>query len=187
MRVKTPVLVAGIVTTLIAPAAHADFSLFTWTLNDNEITASISTPGGPEFAGVETVLGTTSSGGSGSLTSATMITTGGSAGANGLTWYRTVATASYTVSVDWVFTTTDLEDFDAGGWVRNGVFTKLAGSAGSGTVTFSVIAGDVYGFGTATSDGLFGAGTTKFTNFVPAPGAIGLLAMAGLAGSRRRR
>jgi hypothetical protein len=169
--------------TIVASVASADFTSVSWTLSDNNITVA----NGLQFGATESVQGPTSSFGSGSLTASTMVTTGGNSLANGLTWYRTVATASYTVSVDWAFTTNDSPDHDAGGWVLNGVFTKLAGSNGSGTVTFSVNAGDTYGFCTATTDGEFGAATTTFTNFVPAPGAVGLLAMAGIVGSRRRR
>jgi hypothetical protein len=186
---RTAVLAGVASAAIVATVASADFASVVWTLNDNTITTSAFDPffSAEKFAGTESVLGPTSSGGSGSLTSSTMTTIGGDASANGLTWYSTIATASYTVSVDWEFSTTDAADFDAAGWVLNGVFTKLAGSDGNGTVTFSVNAGDTYGFGTATADGQFGAATTVFTNFVPAPGAVGLLAMAGIVGSRRRR
>ncbi|MBU3728051.1 MAG: PEP-CTERM sorting domain-containing protein [Phycisphaerales bacterium] len=39
-----------------------------------------------------------------------------------------------------------------------------------------------------TSDGTFGAGTATFTKFshVPAPGALALVGLAGMAGRRRR-
>jgi hypothetical protein len=57
----------------------------------------------------------------------------------------------------------------------------------NGTITFSVNAGETFGFGVFTTDGLYGAGTATFTNFVPAPGAIALLGAAGLIGGRRRR
>lgn len=180
-------VLAGVASaTIVASVASADFSSVVWTLSDNGIT-TVTGSGGQQIGSSATVLGPTSSGGSGSVSPTTMIVTGGNSEVNGLTWFSTVATASYSVSVDWAFTTIDSPQYDAGGWVLNGVFTKLAGAAGSGTVTFSVNAGDVYGFGTATSDGLFGSATTTFTNFVPAPGAVGLLAMAGIVGSRRRR
>lgn len=180
-------VLAGVASaTIVASVASADFSSVVWTPSENGIT-TVAGSGGPQIGSSATVLGPTASGGLGLVSSTTMILTGGNIGVNGLSWFSTVATASYSVSVDWAFTTNDSPDYDAGGWVLNGVFTKLAGAAGSGTVTFSVNAGDVYGFGTATADGLFGSATTTFTNFVPAPGAVGLLAMAGIVGSRRRR
>jgi hypothetical protein len=190
MRAKTPILVSGIVSTFIAAAASADFSSASWTLSEN----SVSPFGPPYFVGqVLTVGGSASVGGSGSLSSSTMTLVSGNSGASGATWYSAVASAAGTISVDWAYTNApggDSSGYDGAGWVLNGSFTVLAinsGSPASGTLTFSVNAGDTFGFGAVTADGAFGAGTATFTNFVPAPGAVGLLAMAGLAGSRRRR
>ncbi len=190
MRAKTPVLVAGIVSTFIAAAASADFSSASWTLSENSIS-----PAGAEFSvgQVLSVGGSDSVGGSGSLSSSTMTLVGGDGFTAGVTWYSAVASAAGTISVDWAYTNApggDIGGWDGAGWVLNGSFTVLAinaGSPASGTLTFSVNAGDTFGFGMATADGAFGSGTATFTNFVPAPGAVGLLAMAGLAGSRRRR
>ncbi|MBI1304508.1 MAG: hypothetical protein GC172_12090 [Phycisphaera sp.] len=188
MHAKTPVLVAGIVSTFIAAAASADFSSASWTLN----TSGLS--GGAQFAVGQTLsVQAGGGGGSGSLTASTMELFGGNASARSLSWYSTVASGAGTISVDWAYSSApgnDSAGWDGAGWVLNGVFTVLAinaGSPASGTLTFSVNAGDTFGFGAATVDGLFGSGTATFTNFVPAPGAVGLLAMAGLAGSRRRR
>jgi hypothetical protein len=190
MRAKTPILVSGIVSTFIAAAASADFSSASWTLSEN----SVSPSGTSYFVGqVLTVGGSASVGGSGSLSSSTMTLVSGNSGAGGATWYSAVASAAGTISVDWAYTNApggDSGGYDGAGWVLNGSFTVLAinsGSPASGTLTFSVNAGDTFGFGAVTADGILGAGTATFTNFVPAPGAVGLLAMAGLAGSRRRR
>lgn len=189
MRAKTPILTTGILTTLIATAASADFSSASWTLNNSGLSAA-----GDQFFVGETlsvILGNPS--GTGTLDSATMTLFGGNASSRGVTWYSTVATAAGTISVNWAYNSSpgfDSGGWDGAGWVLNGVFTVLAinaSSPASGTLSFSVNAGDTFGFGAATSDGSFGSGTATFTNFVPAPGAIGLLAMAGLAGSRRRR
>jgi uncharacterized protein (TIGR03382 family) len=55
-------------------------------------------------------------------------------------------------------------------------------------MTFNVTAGETFGLAVITSDGTFGAGTATFTNFsyVPAPGALAVLGLAGVAGRRRR-
>jgi len=188
MRAKTPVLVAGIATTLIATAASADFNSASWTLADAGLSGT-----GQFTVGQELTVGAGGGGGNGSLTASTMTLFGGNASVRSLAWYSTVASGSGTISVDWAYSNApgnDSAGWDGAGWVLNGVFTVLAvnsGSPASGTLTFSVNAGDTFGFGASTADGLFGSGTATFTNFVPAPGAIGLLAMAGLAGSRRRR
>lgn len=189
MRAKTPALVASIVTTLIASAANADFSTASWTLTNSGLSA------GSQFFVVGQVLTVVAGnpGGTGTLDSSTMTLGGGNAASRGVTWYSTVASSAGTISVDWAYSNApggDVGGWDGAGWILNGVFTVLAinsGSPASGTLSFSVNAGDTFGFGAATADGEFGSGTATFTNFVPAPGAVGLLAMAGLAGSRRRR
>lgn len=189
MRAKTPVLVAGIVTTLIATAASADFSSASWTFTNSGLSG-----GTAQFAvGQALTVEAGNPGGTGTLDASTMTLFGGNAVSRGVTWYSTVASSAGTISVNWAYTSApgaDTAGWDGAGWVLNGVFTVLAinsGSPASGTLSFSVNAGDTFGFGAATVDGLFGSGTATFTNFVPAPGAFGLLAMAGLAGSRRRR
>jgi hypothetical protein len=189
MRAKTPVLVAGIVTTLIATAASADFSSASWTLTNSGLSG-----GTAQFAvGQALTVGAGNPNGTGTLDSSTMTLFGGDGSGRGVTWYSAIASGAGTISVDWAYSNApggDSAGWDGAGWVLNGVFTVLAinsGSPASGTLSFSVNAGDTFGFGAATVDGLFGSGTATFTNFVPAPGAFGLLAMAGLAGSRRRR
>lgn len=190
---------------LIATAAHASVSRFpyaSWTLTNSSL--SLPGPGSFEFTVGQTlsVLAVPPGGtsaleelpdGTGSLNATTMTLQGGNNNRRGLTWYSTVADDASPISIDWAYTNApggDTDGWDAAGWVLNGVFTVLAvnaGSPASGTLTFSVNAGDTYGFGFATADGDYGPGTATFTNFVPAPGAITLLAMAGLPGSRRRR
>lgn len=185
-------ILAGVAGSLfIASIASANFNAFTWTLSANELAGSP----GQQFTnpGIYAVGSAAAVGGSGTLTSSTMTLVGGNAGVRGLMWYTATATTAGTISVNWSYSNApggDSQGYDAGGWVLNGNFSVLAlnsQSPTSGVLTFGVNAGDTFGFGTATADGLFGAGTTVFTNFVPAPGAIGLLALAGLAGSRRRR
>jgi hypothetical protein len=179
------VAAAGVVSTLIATSASADFSSESWTLSQNSLSGSVSvgqtvTVGDPD----------SSVGGSGTLSSSTMELFSGDSGIRGITWYRAVASSTGTISVDYAYTTTDFDDYDGAGWVRNNSFTAVVTNGNaptSGTITFSVNVGDTFGFGVFTDDGIFGSGTATFTNFVPAPGAIALLGAAGLVGTRRRR
>ncbi len=131
-------------------------------------------------------------GGGGILSSSSMQLFGGNSELRGITWYSTVASSSGTISVGYAFgnPSGDNQNFDGAGWVLNGVFTAVVTNENgprTGTITFSVNAGETFGFGVFTTDGLYGAGTATFTNFVPAPGAIALLGAAGLIGGRRRR
>ena len=62
-------------------------------------------------------------------------------------------------------------DWDSAGWVRNGIFTKVACASGasSGSDTFTVAVGDTFGFGAMTYDGAYGSATAIFTNLVLSP------------------
>ena len=192
MRAKTPVLVAGVVSTLIAASASADFIPASWTLSQNDYNWSDGKP--LILVGQTVTVGGSdgSVGGSGILSSSSMELFGGNSYVRGITWYSTVALSTGTISVDYAFGNPngDNGDWDGAGWVLNGVFTAVVTNDNgprTGTITFSVNAGETFGFGVFTTDGLYGAGTATFTNFVPAPGAIVLLGAAGLVGSRRRR
>lgn len=194
MRAKTPVLVAGVVSTLIAASASADFIPANWTLSQNSLSGDWY-PGYPTISVGQTVTvgGSDGSvGGSGILSSSSMELFGGNSYVRGITWYSTVALSTGTISVDYAFgnPSGDNWDWDGAGWVLNGVFTAVVTNENgprTGTITFSVNAGETFGFGVFTADGLDGAGAATFTNFVPAPGAIALLGAAGLIGGRRRR
>ena len=184
-------ILAGVAGSMfIASIAAANFNAFTWTLTNSGLSGA---PGTQFSAGQNlNVLAAATVGGTGTLTSSTMTLVGGNANVRGLTWYTATAASAGTISVNWAYTNApggDSLGWDGGGYVLNGVFTVLAinsQSPASGSISFSVAAGDTFGFGSATSDGLFGAGTATFTNFVPAPGALALLSIAGLARSRRR-
>jgi hypothetical protein len=192
MRAKTPVLVAGVVSTLIAASASADFIPANWTLSQNSLDLSLSSSV-ISVGQTVTVEGSDGSvGGSGILSSSSMELFGGNSSVRGITWYSTVALSTGTISVDYAFgnPSGDNWDWDGAGWVLNGVFTAVVTNEGgprTGTITFSVNAGETFGFGVFTADGTNGAGTATFTNFVPAPGAIALLGAAGLIGGRRRK
>jgi MYXO-CTERM domain-containing protein len=195
MRAKTPVLVAGVVSTLIAASASADFIPADWTLSQNSLMHGM----GPMYpTQTVAVLGIDDSvGGSGTLSSSTMQLFGGDSLVPGITWYSAVASSAGTISVDYAFgnPSGDFGGWDGAGWVLNGVFTAVVTNdygPPTGTITFLVNAGETFGFGVFTSDGYGGAGAATFTNFVdvtatPAPGAAALIGLAGLVGGRRRK
>lgn len=163
---------------MCAGVATADFSgpydPANWTFDADGTDASVDTSGAP-----------------GEIT-----ITGGNDGVGGM--------AKFTIEVpedapagawafDWEYTSDDSGDFDTAGFIRNDVEVTLALNVlapASGSFTTNVQPGDTIGFFVETDDGLFGPGELRIFNFsapVPAPGALALLGIAGLAGARRRR
>jgi uncharacterized protein (TIGR03382 family) len=121
------------------------------------------------------------------------LTIQGSDGAGGVT-----TTVSHTVvgsgtwTFDWSWTNVNTTPgFDAGYYTINGTKFLLSDAVGgpfTGSVSVPVTAGQTIGWQVVTVDGLFGPGTLVINQFeIPAPGALALLGVAGLAGSRRRR
>jgi len=158
MRAKTPVLVAGVVSTLIAASASADFIPANWTLSQNSLPGFYDDY--PLISVGQTVtVGESdgSVGGSGILSSSSMELFGGNSSFRGITWYSTVASSTGTISVDYAFgNPSDIYDYDGAGWVLNGVFTAVVTNGNgprTGTITFSVNAGETFGFGVFTADG----------------------------------
>jgi MYXO-CTERM domain-containing protein len=99
---------------------------------------------------------------------------------------------------NWLYSSTDSGTFDNGGYLTSvdGVifdYVELADNdtQGSGVVDLKgVKAGTIFGFYVFSVDGVFGAGNLTISQFsgpVPAPSALGLLGVAGLAATRRRR
>ncbi len=93
--------------------------------------------------------------------------------------FTIAAPTAGTVSFDWSFgSDDDLPADDPFGYLLNGAFTQLTINDSnlfqSGSVSFSVIAGDVFGFRQNSKDSNFDGGSTVISNFdnrpSPAPG-----------------
>jgi hypothetical protein len=100
------------------------------------------------------------------------------------------ATTAGLVSFNWSYLTADTSKndkpkFDRFGWLLNGAFTQLTADKGatnqSGSVSFQVKLGDIFGFEAQSLNSRNGAATTKITNFSgPVPAAVPLPASAWL-------
>jgi hypothetical protein len=87
-----------------------------------------------------------------------------------------------TVSFDWAYSTADGPFYDSFGYLLNGDFTQLTDNGGgqvqSGSASFSVLAGDVFGFRQNSFDSCCGRASTTISNF-NAPAAPGPLPLLG--------
>lgn len=109
------------------------------------------------------------------------------------------AAASGIVSFDWSYITYDIfEDptWDPFGYIIDGEFFSLSidndSIAQSGSVSFNILAGQIFGFRQIATDSLFGSAHSTISNFsapVPLPGALVLfgIALASLSVFRRNR
>ncbi len=104
------------------------------------------------------------------------------------------AQASGWVTFDWLYNSYDVDgaSWDPFGYIINGMYTQLTDDMGpdnqSGTATFWVNVGDVFGFRAKSVDSAFGSGVTKISQFsVPAPAGIALLGLSLLALRLRRK
>ncbi len=112
--------------------------------------------------------------------------------------FTITAPAAGIVSFDWSFDTSDSRAYwDPFGYLVNGNFTELSNpnvKAQSGSSTFSVLQGDVFGFRQASRDSQNGRGSTTISNFngpAPAPpssvpGPLPLLGAGAAWGWSRR-
>jgi len=103
--------------------------------------------------------------------------------------FTIAAVDSGTVTFNWSYTTTDVDgpSYDPFGWLLNGTFTQVTNDGGlinqSGTVTFPVVAGDVFGFRAHATDSALGSASTTISNFsapLLAPDAIPSLSSWGI-------
>jgi hypothetical protein len=165
----------------------------------------LSTPAAADFSGYFAVSNwtvTDNAGGSVDTSSAplSVTLTSGNSQVAGDTFFTITAPTTENISFNWSYVTNDLygeSGTDAFGYVINGVVTTLIDPNQdfsipnqSGIASFTVKAGDVFGFDANTFDGWNGSSVTTVSNFsaVPLPGAFWLFASAltGLAGIYRR-
>jgi hypothetical protein len=129
-----------------------------------------------------------------------LILTGSNTGSGllpGATTYLTIASrGTGTVSFNWSWSSLDIPQFDDGGYILNGVFTKLADTDGaSGSTSFPVSLGQVFGFGVQTIDNTGEPGILTISNFsapvaasaVPEPGTFTIFLLTGTAAALRWR
>ena len=125
---------------------------------------------------------------------------GSNNGAGNFTDFTTLAVGDGLVSFSWDYSTfDDLAVFDPFGYLRNGTFTQLTDNSlrnQSGSASFSVLAGQTFGFRADTIDSMYGPGLATITSFeapggsaaVPEPGTWAAAALlAGGAGFMRWR
>lgn len=119
---------------------------------------------------------------------ASITLTGNDNGSGGIfTNYTINAAASGPVSFNWAYSTSDSE-YDQFGYLLNGNFNFLSTQNGeTGTASFVVVAGDVFGFSIDGDDGIFGPGIATISNFsAPVPGPLPLLGVGAAFGYSRR-
>jgi len=110
--------------------------------------------------------------------------------------YTHLAVGTGMVDFTWAYDSTDVDQYDGGGYVVNGVFTFLAYNEdvpAGGPGSFAVNAGDTFGFFVFSDDSAFDPGILTITEFsapqaIPEPATMAVLGL-GLAGAiaRRRR
>jgi subtilisin-like proprotein convertase family protein len=92
-------------------------------------------------------------------------------GTPGNTDFTAPVTDAAAITFDWAYSTADGPAFDSFGYLLNGVYTELTNPGGAnnqtGSAAVAVNPGDVFGFRSASTDGVFGPCTTVVSNFVP--------------------
>lgn len=128
-------------------------------------------------------------------TASTLVVVGSDAGTGSFEYVDVLTTVTQDgwISFDWAYDSNDDPGFDAGLYYSTGsgfVFLSDTGGTSGSVGSVAVSVGDFIAFSVESADGLFGPGTVTITNFnftpVPAPGAMALLGVAGLAARRRR-
>jgi hypothetical protein len=100
-----------------------------------------------------------------------------------------------TVSVNWSYSTAENQFYDRFGYLLNGAFTQLTDNSGAqnqtGSASFNVLAGDVFGFRQNSVDSIFGRASTTISNFngpvaASVPGPLPLLGAGAAFGWSRQ-
>ena len=128
---------------------------------------------------------------------------GGTAGFHNTSFTIAASSAPQTtVTFDWHYVTDDIDPFwDLAYFVKGGAQFQLPTDGGGGggdrdqmgSRSFSVGAGEVFGFSIVTTDATLGAATLTISNFqaspVPEPGSLAMLTMGLMvvAAARKRR
>ncbi len=160
---------AGVVAIALSGAAVAEFVPGEWSLGnvgDSSMSTQLAVGATVTLTGPANVFG------SGSVTPTLMSISSGNAGVKGVTRFLTTAAARGTVTFTWTYQSFDMPCYDNGGYVVNGLFKVIACNGSgpfAGTTSFAVNAGDSFGFGARTGDGLESSGTLKVTSLVFTP------------------
>jgi hypothetical protein len=114
--------------------------------------------------------------------------------------FTIAAPAAGTVSFDWSYVSSDADgpEFDPAGYLLNGAITQLSDNGGGATqgaqVSFTVMAGDRFGFYLQSNDNLSGSATLTISNFsapIPEPASVAMMSLGllgvAVAAARRRR
>ena len=118
-------------------------------------------------------------------------------GTNENTDFTIAAPSGGTVSFDWSFSTDDGDGplWDPFGYLLNGAFTQLTDNSGAqnqtGSASFNVIAGDVFGFRQNSVDSILGRASTTISLFngpvaASVPGPLPLLGAGAAFGWSRQ-
>lgn len=176
-------LAIGTLSLTLAEPAHAlgftgPYAPINFTLENNNADGFVDTSGAP----------------------ASISITGGNQGGGGFgsTTFLTTAPGAGQVSFDWLYNTLDADgpSFDPFGYILNGFFTQLTDNAGansqSGTASFNVLLGDIFGFEVQTTDNIAGRATATISNFsapepIPTPALLPGLIGLGAAALRKRK
>jgi hypothetical protein len=109
--------------------------------------------------------------------------------------FTIAAPSGGTVSFNWSFSTADGPSWDPFGYLLNGAFTQLTDNSGAtnqtGSASFNVITGDVFGFRQNSVDSVFGRASTTISLFngpvaAPVPGPLPLLGAGAAFGWSRQ-
>jgi hypothetical protein len=184
-RLSAVALLSAALMLVVSPQAQASIVGFqgpydpaNWTLTTNGGNGSVDTSGAP--------------------TSITLIGSDTGSGIQIFTDYTTLAVGDGLVSFSWDYITFDgAPNWDPFGYLLGGTFTQLTDDSGplsqSGSASFSVLAGQTFGFWVVTVDDVQGRAQSTISSFevaaVPEPGtwAAAALLAGGAAFMRWRK